>query len=296
MSKAGIESKVASAIPTTQQLWVDKYQPNCAADLVGNSDSIGKFTTWLKDWNDVVIMGRKKKPPPPKRGGSWANVPNLNARACMISGPPGIGKSSMVSIIAKEHGFGVMSINASDKRSKQVIEGMLKELCESSTMDYFFKKDKQQRDIDRKKRRENEQNRKTVIVMDEVDGCGSSDRGGIAALIKVIKNTRMPVVCISNDHSSRKIVSLINHCYDLRFTKPSANDIVKRLGMIARKEGLRIELSGLEKIIEFSGNDIRQIINLLQLWKTTSREVKSDSVKSRHRSMQKDQKIMVNSF
>lgn len=28
MSKAGIESKVASAIPTTQQLWVDKYQPN----------------------------------------------------------------------------------------------------------------------------------------------------------------------------------------------------------------------------------------------------------------------------
>lgn len=116
--------------------------------------------------------------------------------------------------------------------------------------------------------------------MDEVDGCGSSDRGGIAALIKVIKVTKMPIICISNDHSSRKIVSLINHCLDLRFTKPSANDIVKRLGFIARKEGLRIELSGLEKIIEFSGNDIRQIINLLQLWKTTSREVKSTNVKS----------------
>ena len=93
--------------------------------------------------------------------------------------------------------------------------------------------------------------------MDEVDGCGSSDRGGIAALIRIIKNTRTPIICIANDHSSRKIMSLMNHCYDVRFQKPTANDIVKRLGMIARKEGLRIELSGLEKIIEFSGNDIR---------------------------------------
>ena len=51
--------------------------------------------------------------------------------------------------------------------------------------------------------------------MDEVDGCSSSDRGGISALIKVIKNSRMPVVCIANDHASRKIMSLLNHCYDL---------------------------------------------------------------------------------
>lgn len=82
--------------------------------------------------------------------------------------------------------------------------------------------------------------------MDEIDGCGSSDRGGIGALIKVIKSTRMPIVCIANDHSSRKIVSLLNSCYDLKFQKPSANDIVRRLGMIAKAEGLRIELTALE--------------------------------------------------
>lgn len=93
--------------------------------------------------------------------------------------------------------------------------------------------------------------------MDEVDGCGASDRGGIAALIKVIKTTRMPIVCISNDHSSRKIQSLLNHCYDLKFLKPGTPEICKWLGMIAVKEGLRIELTGLEKIIEFSAHDIR---------------------------------------
>ena len=59
----------------------------------------------------------------------------------MVSGPPGIGKSSMVKIIAEHQGFNVNIINASDKRSKSIIESMIKELSESSTMDYFFKKD-----------------------------------------------------------------------------------------------------------------------------------------------------------
>jgi replication factor C subunit 1 len=63
----------------------------------------------------------------------------------MISGPPGVGKSSMVSIIAEELGFGVRIINASDKRSKSVIESMLKELSESSTIDFFVKKNAEER-------------------------------------------------------------------------------------------------------------------------------------------------------
>ena len=74
----------------------------------------------MKDWHSVCIDGKKKQPPPPKKGGSWANVPNINAKACMISGSPGIGKSSMVKIIAEHMGFGVREINASDKRSKKV--------------------------------------------------------------------------------------------------------------------------------------------------------------------------------
>ena len=244
------------------------------SDLVGNKEVVDNFIEWLNDWNDVVINGRKKKVVP-KRGQSWQNLPNVNARACMVSGPPGIGKSSMVKIIAESLGWGVMEINASDKRSKAVVESMLKDLCESSTIDYFVKRNAEQRKASAEKRRAKEINNKTVIIMDEVDGCSSSDRGGIAALCKIIKNTRMPVVCISNDHSSRKIVSLITHCYDLRFIKPSQADIVARIGYIAKKEGIRIELTALERIIEFSNNDIRQIINLLQLWKTTSRDVQS---------------------
>ena len=40
---------------------------------------------------------------------------------------------------------------------------------------------------------------KSVIIMDEVDGVGAGDRGGIAALIKVIKTSKTPIICICND-------------------------------------------------------------------------------------------------
>lgn len=43
---------------------------------------------------------------------------------------------------------------------------------------------------------------KSVIIMDEVDGLGQGDRGGIAALIKIIKETKTPIICICNDRQS----------------------------------------------------------------------------------------------
>lgn len=72
-------------------------------------------------------------------------------------------------------------------------------------------------------------NGKTVILMDEVDGVSSSDRGGLPALVKIIKLTKIPIVCIANDIGNRKIQTLKNHSLDLRFTKPSSKDVWRRL-------------------------------------------------------------------
>jgi replication factor C subunit 1 len=53
--------------------------------------------------------------------------------------------------------------------------------------------------------------------MDEVDGVGAGDRGGIGALIKIIKESKTPIICICNDRDDRKLQSLLNHCYSLKF-------------------------------------------------------------------------------
>ena len=44
--------------------------------------------------------------------------------------------------------------------------------------------------------------KRNVIVMDEVDGMSSGDRGGMAELIKIIKKSKVPI--ISSKHSSEK--------------------------------------------------------------------------------------------
>jgi replication factor C subunit 1 len=41
--------------------------------------------------------------------------------------------------------------------------------------------------------------------MDEVDGVSANDRGGLGALILIIKKTKVPIICIANDRHHRKL-------------------------------------------------------------------------------------------
>lgn len=68
-----------------------------------------------------------------------------------------------------------------------------------------------------------------MIIMDEVDGVGAGDRGGINALIQIIKATKTPIICICNDRMNKKLASLLNYCYDLKFQRPAKEGIVERV-------------------------------------------------------------------
>ena len=93
--------------------------------------------------------------------------------------------------------------------------------------------------------------------MDEVDGCGAGDRGGVSALIQIIKDTRAPIICICNDRQDKKLQSLINHCYDLKFHRPQAASIMDRVRLICKKEGLQMDNQMMGRLIETSGSDLR---------------------------------------
>jgi len=79
------------------------------------------------------------------------------------------------------------------------------------------------------------------LICDEIDGLSAGDRGGSTAMIEVIKNTKIPIICICNERMSNKVKSLANHCYDLRFSRPNKTQIAKRIMEIAKEEGLNCE-------------------------------------------------------
>jgi replication factor C subunit 1 len=165
----------------------------------------------------------------------------------------GIGKSSLAGLVAKSLEYDILEFNASDTRNKREIDEKLIESVSSKAITFHansgFGSDA-----------------KRLIIMDEVDGMGGSDRGGISELIKVIKVSKIPIICICNDRQSQKVKSLANSCYDLKLKRPIKSQIANRLVSIGNKEGLQVDSNAAEMLVEQAGNDIRQALNALQMW------------------------------
>lgn len=260
---------------SNQILWTTRHAPKDLSEIIGNQKTIYKFITWLDDWDDVVLNNNKKKVDFKGRG----KMENPNARACLISGDPGIGKTTTVRLIAKLKGYKTYELNASDQRNKAIISSRLGFLFDNKTIDH------------------GEIQNKNLIIMDEVDGmAGNEDRGGMAALIDVIKKTKVPIVCIANDKQNQKLRSLINYCYDLKFNKPDKRLIVNRLQDICRKENFFVEPNALEYLCESVGNDIRQCINFLEFWSRKFKDLKYLDMSKKFNKFNKDASIMISNF
>lgn len=195
-------------------LFVDTYSPKTIDDIIGHKEQIKQILTWLQTYDTAE-----------KRG-------------LLITGPPGIGKTTTVHLIAHAAGYKVTEYNASDTRSVSVLKGMIalgiKRLI------------------------------KEVIVMDEIDGL--SERGGVGELADIIRKTRIPIICIANDKPP-KLRPIINACVDVKFNRSNKNTIATAILKIAKTEGVNISKADLEELCERNGNDIRSILNCLQFFR-----------------------------
>ena len=259
------------------ELWADKYMPKVIADIVGNQQQLKNLENWLDNWDDCILKDNKKEEK--KTGKKTSRYENINARAAIISGPPGIGKTSSVRVLTKNKGYRAFELNASDKRNKDTINNSVGFLMNNTTLSL--------NDIST--------NTKNIIIMDEVDGmAGNEDKGGIKALIDIVKRTKVPIIFICNDIYSPKLKSLLNYCYDIRFNRPDKRQIVFRLLDICKKEGVFVDNQTLTYIVENFGNDIRQTINYLDLCSRTKRNV--NDIKKNCEEFKKDKSITVGSF
>ncbi|GKY93311.1 hypothetical protein MPSEU_000298700 [Mayamaea pseudoterrestris] len=284
VSNVALKDCKPAAIATTDdtnQLWVDKYKPSSTGDILGNTDVARKLAAWLERWETRFNN-------PQSYGKAFSN-PQGPWKAALLSGPPGIGKTTSALVVANEAGRDVIEFNASDVRSKKSLGNDIGDVTGSRTLE-FGVNNKRFTEATRKKR---------VIIMDEVDGMGGGDRGGMAELIQLIKHSRVPIICICNDRQNQKMKSLIPYCLDLRCRRPVKGVIAKRALEIARREGMIVEQNAAEAIAESCGNDVRQVINCLQMWANSNKgnsAMTYKGVRAREKTTNKDEMLRVSLF
>jgi len=259
------------------KLFLDKYYPKVMSDIIGNQPQIRNLEIWLDNWNDSILYGNKKEQI--KSGKKFAKNENVNARAAIVSGPSGIGKTSSIRVLAKTKGYRIFELNASDKRNKDTINNSVGFLMNNTTLSSI----------------DNSTNSKNLIIMDEIDGMsGNEDKGGIKALVDIAKKTKNPIIFICNDIYSPKLKTLINYCYDIRFNRPDKRQIVFRLWEICKQEKIFVDNQTLNYIVENFNCDIRQIINYLDLCSRTKRNL--SDLKKNCQDVKKDKSVTVGSF
>mmetsp|Transcript_37987 Transcript_37987/g.64927 ORF Transcript_37987/g.64927 Transcript_37987/m.64927 type:complete len:246 (-) Transcript_37987:978-1715(-) len=171
-----------------------------------------------------------------------------------------LGKTTTATLVARESGRDVLELNASDARGKKALGEALGDVTGSQVLSF---------DNARSKKKAPPMQR--CIIMDEVDGMGAGDRSGMAELIQMIKKSKVPIICICNDRSSQKVRSLTQYCMDLRYRRPTKSVIARRAVEIGRQEGMEVEINAAEAMAESCGNDIRQVLNSLQMWSCKKR-------------------------
>jgi replication factor C subunit 1 len=198
------------------------------ADIIGHKENIQQITTWLLEWDAKHASEQK---------------------GILVTGPPGVGKTSTVHLIAESLGYHVVEYNASDVRSVSMLQGVMA--------------------LGMKRLR------KEVIIMDEVDGLsGGKERGGVGCLADIIRSSTIPILCIANEMSP-KMNPLKNVCLHLKFHRPVKSTIATAIMGIAKKEGIAVVKADLETMCEEGGNDIRSILNTLDFRRSVSNSVDS---------------------
>ncbi|GAW13235.1 hypothetical protein ANO14919_026150 [Xylariales sp. No.14919] len=240
----GATTATQAAQPPSAQLWTVKYAPTQASHICGNKAAVERIQKWLKGWAQAKRFNFQK------RGADGMG----GERAVILSGPPGIGKTTAAHLAAKLEGYDVIESNASDVRSKKLVESGVSEVMNNTSLHGFFASDGKK--IDKEKKR-------IVLIMDEVDGMSAGDRGGVAALAKFCKKTEVPLILICNERKLQKMKPFDFVTYDIKFQRPQVDQIRSRMMTICHREGLKLPSQVLDALIEGSNRDIRQIVNML---------------------------------
>lgn len=252
-------------------LWVDRYRPQRYIDLLGDDRLHRDVLEWIKEW-DYCVFGKKKGKKRARDDENLDEYRRPKEKVLLISGPPGLGKTTLAHIVAKQAGYNVFEVNASDARSAQIVDERIRPALESGATVGSSKP--------------------TLLVVDEIDGAtGGTDSsaGFIQKLVQLIQDKPRkkakrgepqahrpllrPIICICNDLYASALAKLRPIARIIRFNKPNDYRLVNRLREICELEGLKAQSRALTTLVGVAQGDLRGCLNTLQLIKARNEEV-----------------------
>ena len=168
----------------------------------------------------------------------WADTWGEHGEAAVVHGSPGVGKTSAAHALAEDMGWPVLEMNASDARTADEIERFAGRAASNTTLGG----DRQ------------------LVILDEADNLHRhKDRGGAAAMTRLVKDATQPIVLIANDYYEMSS-GLRGACREIEFRDVSVRSIVPVLRDICRQEGVEFDEDVLKRIAEANHGDLRGAI------------------------------------
>lgn len=262
--------------PRRTLMWTEKYRARKFTDLIGDERTHRSVLRWLKGWDPIVFPGSGRPKPKASKYQADDDDERVHRKILLLAGPPGLGKTTLAHVCAKQAGYEVQEINASDERSRDVVKGRIRDMVGTENV----------RGVDTKTSdgTVRKAGRPVCVVVDEVDGVvtgasGGGEGGFIKALIDLVtldsKNSQASASSSTTSTSSRKrkgdrfrlLRPLILICNDLyhpslrplrqssiaeviHIRKPPLNMVVSRMHSIFEKEGVPCDADGVRRLCE----------------------------------------------
>ena len=191
-------------------------------------------------------------------------------RGIYIYGNPGVGKTTFVKKTLESMNYDIIHYDAGNIRNKNVIQNITKDNMSDTNVLSLFQKTR----------------RKLAIVMDEIDGMNNGDKGGINALIKLIRpkktkkqksenSTMIPVICIGSYKKDKKIKEIMKICHSIELTMPKDEELMNIIDLT-----MNISTDIKTPMIKYIQSDIRKLMSCYNIYLNNKSLLKNELMRN----------------